>query len=59
MADVKFRYKRNNYVGLIPEDIAKIFEARKEGSIVREASDNKETDNKETDKNGKNGKGGK
>lgn len=54
MADVKFRYKRNNYVGLIPEDIAKIFEARKEGSIVREASDNKETG-----KNGKNSKGGK
>lgn len=57
MADVKFRYKRNNYVGLIPEDIAKIFEARKEGSIVREASDNKETD--KNGKNGKNGKGGK
>lgn len=54
MADVKFRYKRNNYVGLIPEDIAKIFEARKEGSIVREASDNKETD-----KNGKNGRNSK
>lgn len=57
MADVKFRYKRNNYVGLIPEDIAKIFEARKEGSIVREASDNKETD--KNGKNGKNSKGGK
>lgn len=57
MADVKFRYKRNNYVGLIPEDIAKIFEARKEGFIVREASDNKETD--KNGKNGKNSKGGK
>lgn len=57
MADVKFRYKRNNYVGLIPEDIAKIFEARKEGSIVREASDNKETD--KNGKNSKNSKGGK
>lgn len=57
MADVKFRYKRNNYVGLIPEDIAKIFEARKEGSIVREASGNKETD--KNGKNSKNSKGGK